>query len=170
MWLTIVTRVDGSCLLLQNKPRRMHRMIMKLIQVHAATVDPDFDPTRVIFLPVQNKLYFWALFRVVGERGACIDSMEPLVPHTGANDSVSNHTPFLTYESECGMQARVGYEVNAEIGLLQECAAKNRASFVEHAVQFGLNRPLQIAIRSFLQRSFEQGLNLWDTSRFQGLS
>jgi hypothetical protein len=59
------------------------------------------------------------------------------------------------------MQARVGYEVNAEIGLLQECGAKNRASFVEHApVQFGLNRPLQIAIRSFLQRSFEQGLNL----------
>ncbi len=164
VWLMIVTRVDGSCLLLLNKPRRMRRMIMKWIQVHTANVDPDFDPTRVIFRPVQNKPYFWALLRVVGERGACIDSVDPLGPHTGANDSVSNHTPFLTYESECCMQARVGYEVNVEIGLLQECAAKNRASFVDHAVQFRLNRPLRIAIPSFLQRSFEQGLNLWDTS------
>ncbi len=63
------------------------------------------------------------------------------------------------------MQARVAFEVTAEIGLLQERAAKNRASFVEHTVQFGRNRPLQIAIRSFPQRSFEPGLNLWDTSK-----
>ncbi len=146
VWLTIVTRVNGSCLLLLNKPSRMRRMIMQWIQEHTATIDPDFDPTRDMFRPVQNKPHFWALLRVVGERWPCIDSVEPLGPHTGANDSVSNHTPFLTFESECGMRARVGYEVNVEIGSLQECAAKIRPSFVEHAVQFRLNRPLQIAI------------------------
>jgi hypothetical protein len=54
LWLTVVTRlgVDGSCLLLLNKPRRMRRITMKWIQEHTATIDPNFDPIRVIFRPV----------------------------------------------------------------------------------------------------------------------
>ncbi len=59
-------------------------------------------------------------------------------------------------------------ELLAGAGELRECSAKDRAAFVDHAVEFAGNRPLQLAIRSFLQRSVDQGINLFDTSMVQG--
>jgi hypothetical protein len=63
------------------------------------------------------------------------------------------------------MQSRVACEVLAEAGILDECAAKDRPSFEEHAVRFGQNRRLQLALRSFLQRSDEEGINLFDKNK-----
>jgi len=167
-WLRIVFRVHGSVLLLLHKPIYMRARIMRWTQEFKETVEPHFDPTKVIFRPVQKKAYFWALLRLVGECGACIDSVEPIGPHTGVSDSLCNHTPFLTWQSENGMQSRIALEVLAAAGVLEECAAKDRASFVEHAVRFGQNRQLQIALRSFLQRCDTEGINLFDQPKVPG--
>ena len=67
-WLRIVFRVHGSVLLLLHKPMYMRSRIMRWTQEFIETVEPDFDPTKVIFRPLQNKAYFWALLRLVRER------------------------------------------------------------------------------------------------------
>lgn len=168
-WLTIVSRVSMSCLLMLNKPKGMRCTIKRWTKEFVESVDPSFDPAKVIFRPVQNKPYFWALLRVVGERGACLDSVQPIGPHTGASDALSNYVPILSWVSENGgWQMRVVIEVLAAAGLLRECAASDRAAFVAHAVEFAGNRPLQLAIRSFLERSVDEGINLFDTSMVPG--
>ena len=165
LWLKIVSRVEHSILLVLHRPMTMRRTIRRWTLEFINAVDSSFDHNRVVLRPMQSKPYYWGLLRVVGERGACLDSVLPLGPHTGASDAVMNYVPVLSYQSENGMQARVALEVLAELGMLDECAAKDRDSFVEHAVKFGRNRPLQLALRSFMMRCDEEGINLYDRSR-----
>ena len=168
-WLGIVVRVTDSCLLLLSKPRSMHIRTKQWIKEYITEVDPNFDPARVIFRPVQKKPFYWGLLHAVGERGALLDTVWPIGPHTSASDALSNYLPILSWETAIGgMQQRVAIELLWGAGLLRECVARDRASFADFAVEFAGDRPRQLAIRSFLRRSVDEGINLWDTSLVPG--
>jgi hypothetical protein len=79
-WLTIVTGVDGFCLLLLNKPQSMRRKIMKWIQEHTSTVYPDFDPTRVIFVQCKINLISGLSFQWWESLGLALIQWSPSDP------------------------------------------------------------------------------------------
>jgi hypothetical protein len=60
-----VFRVVGACLLLLSRPKGMRTRIKKWIANYIATVNPDFDPSRVLFRPFQNKAHFCGMIQAV---------------------------------------------------------------------------------------------------------
>jgi predicted O-linked N-acetylglucosamine transferase (SPINDLY family) len=104
MWLGIVHRVFGACLLLLSRPKGMRTRIEKWIANYIATANPDFDPSRVLFRPFQNKTHFCGMIRAVIENwaGVGLDTVEPFAPHTTANDLHAHGCGILTYVSEGG--------------------------------------------------------------------
>ena len=158
MWLGIVVRVDRSCLLLLSRPKGMRIRIKKWIRQYIATSNPEFDSSRVIFRPFQNKTYFCGLIQATGENGAgaCLDSVDPIGIHTSAGDANDNGTPVLTHVSERGFQSRVALELHAELGTYEQCVAGSRAEFPDLAVRYALNKPLQRAMRLYLLRVYEE--------------
>jgi len=109
MWLDIVHRVVGSCLLLLSRPKGMRTRIKKWIAKYIATAHPDFDASRVLFRPFQNKAYFCGLLQAMLEdgAGACLDSVEPIALHTSAGDVFGNGGAVLTYFCDNGFHQRV---------------------------------------------------------------
>jgi hypothetical protein len=158
MWLVIVDRVDGSCLLLLNRPKGMRTRIKKWIEKYIATANPDFDPSRVLFRPFQNKAYFCGLIQAMVENGAgaCLDPVDPIGPHTTAGDVFGNGGTVLTHLCENGFQTRIVYELHFENGTNGHCVAESRAEFPDLCVRFALNKPLQRAMRQFLLRVYEE--------------
>jgi len=154
MWLDIVHRVVGSCLLLLSKPKGMRMRIKKWIAKYVGTANPDFDPSRVIFRPFQNKTHFCGMIRAMLENGAgaCLDSVEPIALHTSAADVFGNGGAVLTYPSDNGFHQRVVTELHGEYGTQQHCVANSRAEFPDLCVRFALNKPLQRAMQAYLLR------------------
>jgi serine/threonine protein kinase len=158
MWLDIVHRVVGSCLLLLSRPKGMRTRIKKWIAKYIATAHPDFDASRVLFRPFQNKAHFCGLLQAMLEdgAGACLDSVEPIALHTSAGDVFGNGGAVLTYFCDNGFHQRVVTELHGEYGTQQHCVAKNRAEFPDLCVRFALDKPLQRAMRNYLLRVNEE--------------
>ena len=158
MWLGIVHRVVGACLLLLSRPKGMRTRIKKWIAKYIATANPDFDPSRVLFRPFQNKTHFCGLIRAVVENGAGVglDTVEPIAPHTTANDLHAHGCGVLTYVSEGGFHQRVVFELQLEYGLNGLLVAKSRAEFPDLCVRYACDKLLQRAVGQYLRRVNEQ--------------
>ena len=154
MWLGILTRVAGSFLLLLNRPKGMRTRIKNWIRNYIATANPDFDPSRVLFRPLQNKVHFCGLIRAMLEdgAGACLDSVEPIGLHTSAGDVFGNGGAVLTYRCDNGFQQRIAYELHIEYGTSWPCVAESRSEYPNLCVRYALNKPLQRAMRQYLLR------------------
>jgi hypothetical protein len=60
------------------------------------------------------------------------------------------------YECDGGFQSRVALELLSDLGLCEQCVARSRAEIADHAVQVAKNRQLQLSIRQYLFRVYEQ--------------
>ena len=158
LWLRILMRVDHACLLLLRKPSGMRLRIRKWIRKFNDTADRKFDPSRVLWRPFQNKTHFLRLLSAAAENGAgaALDSVEPISNHTTAGEGCACGLPALTHKSDLGFQSCVSRELMTELGLEEQCVAESRAEFEELAVQYALNRAQQIAIHSYLLRTYKQ--------------
>jgi hypothetical protein len=158
MWLDILNRVVGSCLLLLNRPKGMRTRIKNWIWKYIATANPDFDPSRVLFRPFQNKVHFCGLIRAMLEdgAGACLDTVEPITLHTSADDVFGNGSAVLTYLCDNGFQQRIVYELHFEYGTNELCVAKSRSEFPDLCVRYALDKPLQRAMRQYFLRVNEE--------------
>ena len=116
--------------------------IRRWIKQYNAEAALHFDEYRVLFRSAKKKPYFLAMLSAAGEdgNGAAFDSVEPCGIHTTASDASKVGLPVLTYQADQGMQARVAWELATELGTEEQCVAKSRSDFEEHAVQFALNR------------------------------
>jgi hypothetical protein len=154
MWLGIVYRVVGACLLLLSRPKGMRTRIKKWIANYIANMNPDFDPSRVLFRPFQNKTHFCGMIQAVVENwaGVGLDTVEPIAPHTTANDLHAHGCGMLTYVSEGGFHQRVVFELQLEYGLNGQLVAKSRDEFPELCVRFGRDKSLQRAVGQYLLR------------------
>jgi predicted O-linked N-acetylglucosamine transferase (SPINDLY family) len=158
MWLDIVHRVVGSCLLLPNRPKGMSTRIKRWLWKYITNANPDFDPSRVLFRPFQSKGHFCRLIQAVVEdgAGACLDSVEPVALHTTAGDVFGNGGTVLTYLCKDGFQQRIVCELHSELGTSGPCVAKSRAGFSDLCVRYALDKPLQRAMRQYLLRVNEE--------------
>ena len=158
MWLGIVHRVFGSCLLLLNRPKGMRTRIRQWLLKYIETANPDFDPSRVIFRPFQNKGHFCRLIQAVVEdgAGAGLDSVEPIGLHTSAGDVFGNGGTVLTYLCDNGFHQRIVYELHCELGTSGHCVARSRAEFSDLCVRYALDKPLQRTMRRYLLRKNEE--------------
>jgi predicted O-linked N-acetylglucosamine transferase (SPINDLY family) len=158
MWLGIVDRVVGSCLLLLNRPKGMRTRIKQWLLKYIATANPNFDPSRVLFRPFQSKGHFCRLIQAVVEdgAGAGLDSVEPVGLHTSAGDVFANGGTVLTYFCDSGFQQRIVYELHSELGTCGPCVARSRAEFSDLCIRYALDKPLQRAMRRYLLRVNEE--------------
>jgi hypothetical protein len=158
MWLGIVDRVVGSCLLLLNRPKGMRTRIKKWLLKYIATANPNFDPSRVLFRPFQSKGHYYRLIQAVVEdgAGAGLDSVEPVGLHTSAGDVFANGGTVLTYLCDNGFQQRIVYELHSELGTCGPCVARSRAEFSDLCIRYALDKPLQRAMRRYLLRVNEE--------------
>ena len=156
MWLEIVSRVEGSCLLLLSKPHGMRRRIKHWIRKYIATVKPNFNPHRVLWRPFQSKTHFCGLIQATVENGAgaCLDSVKPIGLHTSAGDAFGNGAVVLSWSCDEGFQTRVAAELAADLGLFDQLVAPSCAEFPALAVRFAQNRPLQRAMQKYVRQAW----------------
>jgi hypothetical protein len=129
-------------------------LLADVVGPHAAKLQADFDPSRVLFRPFQNKAHFCGIIQAVVENwaGVGLDTVEPIVPHTTANDLHAHGCGILTYVSEGGFQQRVVLELQLEYGLNGLLVANSRAEFPELCVRFTRDKSLHRAVGQYLVR------------------
>ena len=164
-WLRITERIDGAVLLLIDKPRGMHKRIVLWTSEYIQEISSKFDRNRVIFRPSQKKTYFHAMIRAVGQHGCLVDSVDPIGPHTGVGDGLCNDALFITFRNKNMWHRSVAIEVLTAAGLANWCIANNSEEFVEMVVRLANNKPLMIALQTFIARTRVAKLNYFDLLR-----